>query len=514
MDHQFEIAQRTDKTNENNIRSKDGIYLQDNRVVQQKNNTGLPDKLKAGVENLSGLSMNDVNVHYNSSRPAQLNALAYAQGTDIHIATGQEKHLPHEAWHIVQQKQGRVKPTIQMKGEAINDDKALETEAGIMGSKAMDIGSIEKRTSLAETSANNKINVSTKVGSSDPLQRVVEINGVIYNSQADVQTIINNLKASKLSLSEKQTDLLENWVMARGPLSPLGLRLYNGIDKKYPDLEELYMALAGTVSAAKNLQKETDFAKTITGSAKLKNNLNSLAQKIYLHIENVKNTLPKNNVDFWKEASSSYRNLWNYVGVPYNLNYYLSTFGAISGGMNMVPPPSYKKPIDAFKDTLSQPTGNATDIFSSIKQVSNVYNERKVKRDFQTPRLVLTDSGKIEAVPGMFETSGEKRYNTQSLKEKENWTRHARKKNIPISAGASGSMDRMYRLAQDSGATQDELIALALAGHYVFNQVYTKLSNDPHTFHEIMDTLHPYMNPATSFPLSHHDRLKKMENWL
>lgn len=35
----------------------------------------------------------------------------YSQGTDIHIGPGQEKHLPHEAWHVVQQKQGRVKPT-------------------------------------------------------------------------------------------------------------------------------------------------------------------------------------------------------------------------------------------------------------------------------------------------------------------------------------------------------------------------------------------------------------------
>jgi|GEM_PF-1623361 len=102
------------------------------------NNTGLPDNLKTGIEQLSGFSMNDVKVHYNSARPAQLQALAYAQGTDIHVAPGQEKHLPHEAWHVVQQKKGIVKPTLQMKGEInINDDKALEQEADTMGSKVM-----------------------------------------------------------------------------------------------------------------------------------------------------------------------------------------------------------------------------------------------------------------------------------------------------------------------------------------------------------------------------------------
>lgn len=102
------------------------------------NNTGLPDDLKSGIENLSGYAMDDVQVHYNSPKPAQLHALAYAQGSNIHIAPGQEQHLPHEAWHVVQQKQGRVQPTKQMKeGVAVNDDKGLESEADVMGAKAL-----------------------------------------------------------------------------------------------------------------------------------------------------------------------------------------------------------------------------------------------------------------------------------------------------------------------------------------------------------------------------------------
>ncbi len=105
--------------------------------IQRKNNNGLPDTLKSGIENLSGYSMDDVKVHYNSSKPAQLQAHAYAQGTDIHLGPGQQKHLPHEAWHVVQQKQGRVKPTRQLKSKVnINDDAGLEKEADVMGAKA------------------------------------------------------------------------------------------------------------------------------------------------------------------------------------------------------------------------------------------------------------------------------------------------------------------------------------------------------------------------------------------
>ncbi|WP_160148495.1 DUF4157 domain-containing protein [[Leptolyngbya] sp. PCC 7376] len=104
---------------------------------KKRNNTGLPDNLKTGMENLSGISLDDVKVHRNSDKPAQLQAKAYAQGTDIHLGPGQEKHLPHEAWHIVQQKQGRVKPSFQMKGAAINDDSSLEREADVMGARAL-----------------------------------------------------------------------------------------------------------------------------------------------------------------------------------------------------------------------------------------------------------------------------------------------------------------------------------------------------------------------------------------
>lgn len=115
----------------------------ENAPVQREakeNNTGLPDQLKSGIEQLSGYSMDNVKVHYNSDKPGQLQAHAYAQGNNIHIAAGQEKHLPHEAWHVVQQRQGRVKPTMQMKaGVNINDDASLETEADVMGAKAVSL---------------------------------------------------------------------------------------------------------------------------------------------------------------------------------------------------------------------------------------------------------------------------------------------------------------------------------------------------------------------------------------
>jgi len=106
--------------------------------VLQRQGTGspLPKSLQAGTEALSGHAMSDVRVHYNSDAPAQLNAHAYAQGSDIHLGPGQEQHLPHETWHVVQQREGRVQPTMDLAGTPVNDDPSLESEADRMGDKA------------------------------------------------------------------------------------------------------------------------------------------------------------------------------------------------------------------------------------------------------------------------------------------------------------------------------------------------------------------------------------------
>ena len=119
----------------------------------QKN--GLPDQLKSRIESLSGFSMDDVKVHYNSSKPAEVGALAYALGNNIYIGAGQEAHLPHEAWHVVQQKQGRVKPTTQAEnGAAVNDNPSLEQEADKMGAKAMQQAAPAKEGRLQEAPLN------------------------------------------------------------------------------------------------------------------------------------------------------------------------------------------------------------------------------------------------------------------------------------------------------------------------------------------------------------------------
>jgi hypothetical protein len=155
------------------------------KTPAQSNDTGLPDNLKSGIEALSSISMDSVKVHYNSPKPAQLNALAYAQGEDIHLAPGQERHLPHEAWHVVQQAQGRVKPTMQMQeGVQVNDDQELEREADWMGAKAAQMQ--EKQTAVVGAPApapGSAVAQTMRAGD------VVQMNGYTLSGAGDAMAI-------------------------------------------------------------------------------------------------------------------------------------------------------------------------------------------------------------------------------------------------------------------------------------------------------------------------------------
>jgi hypothetical protein len=185
------------------------------RPVERENKTGLPDTLKAGIENLSGLAMDDVRVHYNSSKPAALQALAYTQGTEIHVGPGQKRHLPHEAWHVMQQKEERVRPTLQVKGVAINNDEGLEKEADVMGVNASKMAGTGRAVTGTDhrgaTSLHCKIDSLSVLGSvnvfapvdgavrSAVIQRSVDESTLDFKSDKGKSTILGILKDKNLT---------------------------------------------------------------------------------------------------------------------------------------------------------------------------------------------------------------------------------------------------------------------------------------------------------------------------
>lgn len=115
-------------------------YDTDNNTASDK----MPVSVQAKMETSFGEDFSDVSIHKNSVQSKDLNALAYTQGNNIHFAPGQynpesqkgQELLGHELTHVVQQREGRVQPTVQKKGIGINDDEGLEKEADEMGEKA------------------------------------------------------------------------------------------------------------------------------------------------------------------------------------------------------------------------------------------------------------------------------------------------------------------------------------------------------------------------------------------
>lgn len=126
------------------IQRKSGPGVEAFRVPLREKSGGLPlpDGVRAKMETAFGTDFSDVRVHV-GREASSIGAIAYTWGTNIHFAPGQynphtlqgQKLLGHELWHVVQQKNGRVRNPFGG-GVAVVQDHALEAEADRMGIKA------------------------------------------------------------------------------------------------------------------------------------------------------------------------------------------------------------------------------------------------------------------------------------------------------------------------------------------------------------------------------------------
>lgn len=344
-------------------------------VLQQKaNTTGLPDTLKSGIEHLSGHTMDDVKVHYNSDKPAQLNAHAYAQGSQIHLASGQEKHLPHEAWHVVQQKQGRVQPTTQLKEKVnINDDEGLEKEADVMGAKAIEQSTVQKKsTSLKSGIQTGKGTVQAIIDSDAfrlqtpgiplirPRNTVNTIDTAIDNYHAAAQanklielghllTVINSYRNSKLADPNNPRLIAVN-------------NLKTAVLLEQPLVERLdILATNGVVANLANIATAAALSDLELNTLSSLGLVNTIAQVVTLH------NLPRANADIITLAGlpqiNSYASLRQLSSStrPENEISQLADLGGVGLGGHVLPAqPSYPELL------------NLTNGASSIVQYTNM----------------------------------------------------------------------------------------------------------------------------------------------
>ncbi len=109
--------------------------------VQRKGNGSGDNPVTSSLSRTMDIVPSSVRIHQDSSLATDLGARAFTQGNNIHFAPGQFnvesqqglQLLGHELWHVVQQREGRVKATGSIKGQALNDDPDLEREADEAG---------------------------------------------------------------------------------------------------------------------------------------------------------------------------------------------------------------------------------------------------------------------------------------------------------------------------------------------------------------------------------------------
>ncbi|MCP3958456.1 MAG: DUF4157 domain-containing protein [bacterium] len=215
----------------------------------------MPDRLKEGLEGLSGFDLSGVRVHTNSAKPAEVGALAYARGQEIHLGPGQEEHLPHEGWHVVQQMEGRVRPTLREGGLGINDDVGLEREAEMMGGRAQRVGArVSDRGARASIAADCSLGRSANKPGAVQRMKIVkkdlrdyvswsvkglEKKEVTLNAKRLMQEVLEAIQSEKQILMESSSsdlkkfskEMIDNGVIDGEDLSILE-ELVNGKCKK------------------------------------------------------------------------------------------------------------------------------------------------------------------------------------------------------------------------------------------------------------------------------------------
>jgi len=238
----------------------------------QGTTTSMPADVQGKMENSFGTDFSGVNIHKDSEQANALGAFAYTQGSDVHFAPGQynpgsqkgQELIGHELTHVVQQREGRVKPDAQQhKGVNINSDPALEKEADEMGAKA----------------AQGKMADVKKKGSG--VQRQEEIGSNPENNLFNKYQMLFN---RAVILRNKTEDSLLAWeIFARnvGSVYATAMNQFKQIvesKKQYEqNIEKVYTAVLSSVAGGM-FSYVAGLAKSATTIANLSNNLKLVAE--------------------------------------------------------------------------------------------------------------------------------------------------------------------------------------------------------------------------------------------
>ncbi|WP_267221313.1 DUF4157 domain-containing protein [Dyella silvae] len=491
-------------------------------VIQDKeNHTGLPDALKSGIETLSGYSMDGVKVHYNSNKPHQLQAHAYAQGTDIHLATGQERHLPHEAWHVVQQSMGRVKPTMSAGGVHINDDPSLEREADAMGERALQY---KKESDGSRTSRG--VGARQHIAQKRIVQRYLKVG--VEDHTYDVRHVGADLDARTQRVKDDMEDAVRPALFPVGSLENNAYQLIqadaNGLVTRqvkkwiednqgagppdsqnaqfgrkqqarvYANYHDLAMAIYGWVSSKEGRRQEKRLAHQVYASPIVEDHIDSVLTKIHAWIgglgagANIAAELSAVTQPgaHWADYAKWFNHTRAADGRPVPPSYYpvLQNPGNYSMRDKIATLHDVMRYFMGGTGTsgagqLNEGAGGGRTAFNAFQGTTLAGRAAYVRpQSTVIPRNPLAR----ELIPNL----GGAQIRASDEETHPSYI-YARTHQIPMWARHSYTAARMMRLAEQANATQDEITAVAHSIMAFWRKDYDHRSLPYHTLHEIMD---------------------------
>lgn len=204
----------------------------------------LPEPWKTRAETVSKLNLDDVRIYYDSAKPSEYGALAYARKNEIHMGPGTAERVPHELWHIVQQRQGRV--AAHGSNPPANEDRVLEQEAD----------AFEKGLLRPETMSVFPAGDST---SSEPVQYLKPLGMASYLRSPNVRTALRNYHAFCDPLSKADLlvhnfpNVLSQHLTAVSNACEEGSRLHANLLEQVAREQEICRRLQGFLDRAARL---------------------------------------------------------------------------------------------------------------------------------------------------------------------------------------------------------------------------------------------------------------------
>ena len=421
------------------------------RQAESPNATGMPDALKSGMEAMSGFDMSDVRVHRNSAAPSAVGAQAFAQGTQIHLAPGQERHLPHEAWHVVQQAQGRVRPTMNAGGVDINDSPALEAEADVMGRRAAN---------------------SATQGAPPPVQmKPVRGRGVVQRARGDYKTLWDK-DPSLAKLLIRRSPLGDYFRRAEEFEQALGAGLFSSTIA-HEGADALINALETLIGSTRHANEVfgSDPSKYQAGSipsAKVAEarTQGNLREKMFMVYNAIRSGTVALRLAQKEGAAIPTRRVEN-RGVAIDryalTNRHLKRRDSVSGQQR-----DQNNDIDAYYDAMSRQELESKGAGLSPRESELVGGSEDPEFLPGSKYYVLDDNKKLSdtSAGGAGKQKTFERYQYERL--------------APLAAGLSGSTDWYFNLARQLGLDVTALQKLRLAA------LGQMLVNRDHSYHEIM----------------------------